>query len=57
MRKEFMEERTIERAKWLCVNNIMFKDDMELDMEDITTEQVIETACKVLKKPIVQIIK
>lgn len=57
MRKEFMEERTIERAKWLCVNNIMFKDDMELDMEDITTEQVIETACKVLKNPIVQIIK
>ena len=57
MRKEFLEERTIERAKWLCVNNIMFHNDMDLDSKDVTAEKVLETACKVLKNPIVQIIR
>lgn len=57
MRKEFIEERTIERSKWLCVNNIMFHDDMELNIENVTLKKVIEVMCKVLKDPIVQIIK
>lgn len=57
MKKAFLEERTIERAKWLCVNSIMFNDYMDLDSKDVTLERVLETAVKVLKNPIVQIIK
>lgn len=57
MKSEFINERSIELAKRLCTDEIMFKEDCSVDNIDVSKEKIVEVAEKVLRNPIIQIIK
>ncbi len=57
MKSEFINERSIELAKGLCTDEIMFKEDFSMDNIDVSKEEIVGVAEKVLRNPIIQIIK